>query len=138
MFEFIHVDDTQKHFFRYLDDLESRLVSGMEHMFADLHTDIEEQEGAYLLKIELPGFQKENIHINLEGDYLTVHAERYNEQSGKEQKACRSQIFSRSFFLSDVQNDAISACYHDGILRLKLPKRTKSANAVRSIEIHEI
>ncbi len=94
-------------------------------------TDISETETGYLLEAELPGFKKEDISIDIDHDYLTVSAKREetNEEKNSEGKFIRrerySGSFSRSFGISGVDPDAITAGYEDGILKVTMPKKSE-------------
>ena len=112
--------------------------SGMK----SFRTDIEDKGDSYELTAELPGFSKEEIKINVEGDYLTVSAE-HNEE--KEEKNKKGQFirrerkygsFSRGFYVGDIKKDQINAAYQDGVLTLTLPKKVEGADGPKQIEIH--
>ncbi|MGB3159995.1 MAG: Hsp20/alpha crystallin family protein [Carnobacterium sp.] len=91
-------------------------------------TDIHETDQEYQLKIDLPGFNKENISIDFNHDILTIQAKRQEETSEKDDKGTfikkeRSYgSMTRQFYLKNVNEDNAKANYTDGVLRLTLPK----------------
>ncbi|MCR4962530.1 MAG: Hsp20/alpha crystallin family protein [Firmicutes bacterium] len=107
----------------------------------DFRTDIKDAGDAYELAADLPGCQKEDIHVELNDGYLTVRAERRCENEEKDEKDRyihreRSWgVYKRSFDVGHVDTDKISAVYKDGVLKLTLPKRDPEKPVSRSIDI---
>ena len=88
--------------------------------------DIEEKDGKYILKAELPGMKKEDIHIELKDGYMTLRAERHFEHEDKEKSYHRVErsygSFERTFSLPEgVKEEDIHAQYRDGVLELTMP-----------------
>ncbi|MBQ8546648.1 MAG: Hsp20/alpha crystallin family protein [Clostridia bacterium] len=104
-------------------------------------TDIRETEQAYILEAELPGFSKEDIHAEVRNGYLTIHAEHKSKNDEKDEnnnyiRRERSYgSFTRSFDLSGIKSDEISASYKDGVLLLTLPKAESKLEEGRRLEI---
>ncbi len=104
-------------------------------------TDIKDNGGEYLLEADLPGFKKEDINVNLENNYLTISAERKAENEEKDKKGryirCERSYgsFTRSFDVSDVDTDKITASYEDGVLKLTMPKKEKTLPTAKKLEI---
>lgn len=104
-------------------------------------TDIKDNGSEYLLEADLPGFKKEDINVNLENNYLTISAERKAENEEKDKKGryirCERSYgsFTRSFDVSDVDTDKITASYEDGVLKLNMPKKEKTLPASKKLEI---
>lgn len=95
-----------------------------------MKTDIKEKDGSYLLDVELPGFKKEDIHLNLENGYLTVEANHNVDNSEKDQEGNvirRERSYgscSRSFYVGDaITEEEIKAKYENGELKIFLPKK---------------
>lgn len=95
-----------------------------------MKTDIKEKDGSYLLDVELPGFKKEDIHLNLENGYLTIEANHNIENSEKDQEGNvirRERSYgscSRSFYVGDaITEEEIKAKYENGELKIFLPKK---------------
>ena len=104
-------------------------------------TDIKDNGNEYLLEADLPGFKKEDIDVNLENNYLTIKAERKveNEEKDKKGRYIRCErgygSFARSFDVSDVDTDKITASYEDGVLKLNMPKNEKALPTAKKLEI---
>ena len=107
---------------------------------AAFRTDVTDEGDYFLLEADLPGFEKQDIHLDLEGDTLTIRAERHSKVEEKEKdKVVRMErsygSYSRSYDISGIDADAISAKYENGVLQLKLPKKAELPPASRKIEI---
>ena len=111
------------------------------HALDEFKTDIKDEGDRYELEADLPGFAKKDIHLDISGDVLTIRAERHSEHEEKEKKGkyvrCERSYgaYSREFDLSGVQSDAITAKYHDGVLKLTLPKKKEDQPQTRRLEI---
>lgn len=106
-----------------------------------LRTDIKDQGDKYLLECEMPGFDKKDITIDLDGNALTLCAKRSEERESKEdgQYIRRERSYGsycRSFDISDIDEKSIEASYDNGILKLVLPKKVKGSSEVKRIELH--
>ena len=94
-----------------------------------MKTDVREMEGSYELDIDLPGFKKEDVNVELKNGYLTIAASKSLDKDEKDQKGryIRQERYagamSRSFYVGeDVQPSEISAKFENGILQLSVPK----------------
>src|SRR5579862_736680 len=90
--------------------------------------DIFETENEIVVKAELPGVDRKDISLHLENNVLTLKGERRFEKETKEENYHRIERayggFSRSFSIpATVDEEKIRADYHDGILRIALPKK---------------
>lgn len=106
-----------------------------------MRTDIKETDKDYQLSIEMPGFKKDEIKVALENGYLTVSAEKNEQQEeGSEnakylRKECRVSC-QRSYYVGDqVQEEAVKAKYENGMLLLSVPKEEPKKLAAKSIAI---
>ena len=108
--------------------------------------DLEELErslfsGAGLGGFDLPGVKKEDIHIDVDGDRLSISAQRSSGREEKDQDGnyirCERSYgsFSRSFDISGVRSEDITAAYENGVLTLTMPKQTTAVPAARRLEI---
>lgn len=93
--------------------------------------DVTETDQAYLVKAEMPGFKKEEIKVAINGDQVSISAERSSDQERKEGNVvCRERYQGsqyRSFTLPQfVDEDKASATCADGVLELTLPKKAGS------------
>ena len=105
-----------------------------------LKTDIKDNGDSYELIADLPGFNKEDIKVDLDDDRLTISATRHSEAEEKKGsnyiRIERSYgTYSRSFDVSGINTDEIGAKYENGVLTLTLPKQSEKVETSRSIEI---
>ena len=93
-----------------------------------MKTDIREDKDNYVIDIDLPGFDKKNIKIDVTDGYLTINAKVNNEDNEKKGgKYIRKERYfgecSRSFYVGDdVKPEDITANFKNGILTLEVPK----------------
>ncbi len=99
-----------------------------------MKTDIRETENEYELDIDLPGFKKEEINVQLEHGQLTIQAAKNTskEEKDEEGKYIRRERYagamSRSFYVGEtVEKNEIRARFEDGILKLSVPKKDSKA-----------
>ena len=96
-----------------------------------MKTDVRETDTGYEVDIDLPGFKKDEIDVDLKDGYLTISASKGldKDQKDKEGKYIRQERYagamSRSFYVGDVEPDQISAKYEHGVLQISLPKAGK-------------
>lgn len=108
---------------------------------AEFKTDVTDEGDHYLLEADLPGFDKKDIKLDINGDTLTVQAERHSkiEEKDKKDKIVRIErsygSYSRQFDVSGVDTDNIKAKYENGVLKLTLPKKEKTLPEGRRLEI---
>lgn len=109
---------------------------------AEFRTDITDEGDHFLLKADLPGFRKEDIHLELEdGGTLRIHAERHSEHEEKDKQGkyvcCERSYgtYSRRFDMNGIDVDNISAAYENGVLALTLPKLVEKPVTSRKIDI---
>ncbi len=102
-----------------------------------MKTDIREHDTGYELDVDLPGFKKDEINVELENGYLTISAAKGldKDEQDKKGKYIRRERYAgamqRSFYVGDeVTQEDIKAKFEDGILRLSIPK--KDAQAVET------
>ena len=96
-----------------------------------MKTDVRETDSTYELDMDLPGFKKDEISVDLQNGYLTIQAAKGLDKDEKDKKGryIRQERYagacSRSFYVGDVNIQDISAKYEDGILRLSMPKTVR-------------
>ena len=102
-----------------------------------MKTDIREHDGGYELDVDIPGFKKDEINVELENGYLTISAAKGldKDEQDKKGKYIRRERYAgamqRSFYVGDeVTQEDIKARFEDGILRVSIPK--KDAQAVET------
>ena len=99
----------------------------------EMLTDVREHEDHYDLEIDLPGFKKEDLTVELNNGYLTVTANKGHDQEekNKEGKIIRQERFSgtlsRSYYVGEeITNEEIKAKYEGGVLTVSLPKKDQT------------
>ncbi|MBR5112063.1 MAG: Hsp20/alpha crystallin family protein [Clostridia bacterium] len=108
---------------------------------AEFRTDITDEGDHYMLEADLPGFDKKDINLSIDGDSLTVKAERHSkfEDKDSKDKVIRMErsygSYTRSFDISGIDADGIKAKYEDGVLKLTLPKKQPAVPEARKLEI---
>jgi len=101
---------------------------------------IVEKTDAYHLEVAAPGWQKENFNVKLDGNLLTISAEKKEEVKDETAKVVRrefsSKTFKRSFTIDEKIDGAnISAKYENGVLKVDLPKKEVVKAASKDITI---
>ena len=150
MFELRHFERRNNHIasydpFREMENLE-RAFFGDRGFFSgsalgEFRTDIQDKGDSYLLEADLPGFKKDDIHIDLDGDTMTISAERHSEHEEKDKSGnymrCERSYgsYQRSFDISAVNADAMTAEYTDGVLKLTMPKKEMTVSSAKRLEI---
>lgn len=94
-----------------------------------IRMDVSEADGSYMVKAEIPGVNKNDIHVSIDGNVVSISAEVKKEKEEKKgEKVIRSERYfgkvSRSFTLeSEVDSDKVQAKYADGLLEVTMPKK---------------
>lgn len=102
---------------------------------------VTEADNEYKISVAAPGLQKEDFKLEVDGNMITISAEKSTRAETKEEKFTRKEYnftsFSRTFTLPDnVMSDKIEAHYENGELKLKLPKIVdEKATKHKKIEI---
>ena len=101
-----------------------------KHASHEMKTDVRETDSGYEVDIDLPGFKKDEINIQLDNGYLSISAAKGldKDEQDKEGKYIRKERYagsmSRSFYVGNaITQDDIKAKYESGILRLSVPKK---------------
>ena len=112
----------------YLDDFFDDFVPSKN----DMKCDIYEKERKHHIEIDVPGFKKEDIKIEAKNGYLTITAEKNNNEEEKDKNYIRQErIYSkvqRSFYLGNIDENDIEAKYEDGTLKISIPKKEQIEN----------
>ena len=95
-----------------------------------MKTDVRETESAYEMDVDLPGFKKEEVQVQLENGYLTISAAKGldKDEKDKEGRYIRRERYTgnctRSFYIGEqVRQEDIKAKFEDGILKIAFPKQ---------------
>ncbi len=95
-----------------------------------MKTDVQERDDHYEVDIDLPGFKKEELSLELKDGYLTISAVKGLDEGEKEKKTGKfvrreryAGSMSRSFYVGeDMKQEDIHAKYESGVLKLSIPK----------------
>lgn len=93
----------------------------------NMKTDIKELDDSYEMTVEMPGFAKEDLQIELEKGYLNISAnkEEKEEDKGKYIFRERKVSYSRSYYVGEVKEENIKAKYENGILSISIDKKVE-------------
>lgn len=120
------------------NNLERNVVSAGSAVFA-FRTDIIDEKERYVLKADLPGYQKEEIEVDVTNGVLTITAKHAQEQESQQAEyVCRERrtgTFIRSFNIEGIDQEGVSASFENGVLTLSLPKRPEVIPQSRKIDI---
>lgn len=137
MFDLIPFDQGRRSLIRDWENFEKDFFGTFG--VPSFRADIRDKGDRYELVADLPGFHKEDIHIGVEGDTLTVHAEHGETKEDKKDDYIRRErhygSYSRSFNVANVKVDQIDAEYNNGVLKLVLPKSGPATPPTRRIDI---
>ena len=114
---------------KLLPGLFSDAFDDMLYDKSNMKTDIRTKDDMYILDMELPGYKKENIQMELKEGYLTIHASRNttNEEKDAKGNILRQERFSgsssRSFYVGkELSQEDIKARFENGELMISIPK----------------
>ena len=95
-----------------------------------MKTDIREKENNYEISVDLPGFKKEDITVELDNGYITISASKNldKDENNKKGKLLRQERYAgsmtRSFYVGEnVEKEDVDANYRHGVLNLTIPKK---------------
>jgi len=114
---------------------------GNETSFNSCKTDVKDEGDKYVLEADLPGFDKQDISLDIDGGFLTLTAEHSAETEDKDSggryiRRERSYgSYRRSFDISGVNADKIDAEYKNGVLTVALPKKQIAPPETKRLEI---
>lgn len=119
----------------FLDDFFDDFSKTKSH---DMKCDIYEQDNNYVVEMDIPGYKKDEINIDVEKGYLTIEATHSDEEDVKEKNYIRKErhygITKRQFYVGDVNEDEIKASFTSGVLKVTVPKK-QEISSKRKIEI---
>ena len=92
-----------------------------------MRCDIYEKDNVYNVEVDIPGISKENIKLEFNKGTLTITAESKKEEVDNSKKYLHRERkmygkIQRSFYLGDIDENNIKATFHDGILKIEVPK----------------
>ena len=124
--------------FREMEDMERRFFGNSVQSF---RSDIKDEGNAYLIETDMPGFRKEDIHIDIDDDILTIKAEHTDskDENGDKDSYIRREryygAYTRSFNVSEIDVEGIKAAYENGVLTLTMPKKAPVKPESKHLEI---
>ncbi len=127
--------------FREMENLQRSFFGDFfsNQSLAAFKTDITDEGDYYLLAADLPGFEKKDISLQLNGDTLTIQAQRASKVEQNNDKVVRMErsygVYSRQFNVSEIDTDHIKASYENGVLSLRLPKKSTVLPQSKVLEI---
>lgn len=128
MFGMLPFERHNDNLFDVFDNFERSFFGRSGTTLPDFRTDIKDNGDAFVLESELPGFDKEDISLDVKDGILTISAEHKESSDQKDgqgnyiRRERRFGSFQRSFDISGIDEGAISAAYNNGVLVLTLPK----------------
>lgn len=119
-------DDFDRDFFRGFGNID-RVLYG-KHAQRMMKTDVKETDDGYEVDVELPGFKKDEIQLELNNGYLTITAEKGLDKENKKGRMLRQEryagVMQRSFYVGEhVTEENVKASYESGVLHLLVPKQ---------------
>ena len=121
-------DDWFDDFDRQMQHMDRRLYG--RNAKREMKTDVREKEDGYEIDMDLPGFKKDQVELNLENGYLTVTANKGFDKDEKDDKGriIRQERYAgsmqRSFYVGqNMTEEDVKARFEDGVLHLTLPKK---------------
>ena len=113
-----------------------------ESNFRKMKCAIYEKEGTYYLEMDVPGFDKNDVNIEIDdNDYLIITAEKSieNNEEDESKNYIRKERsygkYQRSFYIGNVDKNAIEASFENGILKVAMPKKEEEKSSTQRIEI---
>lgn len=121
-------DDFDRNFFRSFGNVDRALYG--KHAQHMMKTDVKETDEGYEVDVDLPGFKKDEIHLELNNGYLTISTEKSLEKTNENKKGKMlrqerySGVMQRSFFVGEhMTEEDIKASYESGVLHIIVPKK---------------
>lgn len=103
-----------------------------------MQTDIRETDSGYELAIDMPGFDKKDISLNLENGYLTIEAKREERVEDDKSYVKRERNYSckRSYYVGEsISEEDVKAKYLNGTLEISVPKKVEKETKRKNIAI---
>ena len=141
MFGMIPFDHRDNNVFDTFDSFARDFFRNSNTTLPAFRTDIRDTGDSYLLEADLPGFNKEDIALELKDGVLTIQAQhqentdQQDEQGNYLRRERRYGSFTRSFDVTGIDESRISAAYENGVLKLTLPKAIPVQPETRRIQI---
>ncbi|MDD3895546.1 MAG: Hsp20/alpha crystallin family protein [Bacilli bacterium] len=122
--------------FFFNDDFDDFFITSSKRN--DMKCDIYEKDNMYHIEMDIPGFDKEDINIELKNNYLTIKASKTKEEKEEDKNYIRRERsygeYSRTFSLGEVDEDKVNAKFDNGTLLITVPKKDQE-ELKKTIEI---
>ena len=141
MFGMIPFERSDDNFFDLFDNFERKFFGNSNAAIPDFRTDIRDAGDRFVLEAELPGFDKGDIKLDVKDGILTISAQHDENKDEKDDKGSyirrerRYGSFTRSFDVTGVDEEHITASYNNGVLELNLPKAVPVVPEAKRIAI---
>ena len=141
MFGMLPFERHEDNFFDVFDNFERKFFGNSSANLPAFRTDIKDADDRFVLEAELPGFDKEDISLDVKDGILTISAQHKEEKEDKDEKGQyirrerRYGSFTRSFDITGIDESGITAAYQNGVLELTLPKSQPVIPEARRIAI---
>lgn len=124
----------------FFGNLENDLFGNDAEQFSRIAVNIKEREDDFVIEMAVPGIDKKDIHIEIEGNKMIVKSEVSNEIKESKERYTRKEFaygsFARSFTLpKEVDLDKIDADYTNGVLNILIPKPESKKKIVKKISL---
>ena len=141
MFGMLPFERSDDNLFDTFDNFTRNFFRSSNASLPAFRTDIRDDGDKFVLEAELPGFEKEDISLDVKDGILTItaaHQEHSDQKDGKGSYIRRERrygCFTRSFDITGIDETAITAAYKSGILELTLPKTVPAVPESRRFAI---
>lgn len=121
----------------YLDDFFDDSFMGRKNV--DMKCDIYEKDGIVNIELDIPGFSKNDIKVDVENEYLTIEATKEEENDDESKNYMRKERFygslKRQFYVGNINEENVKAKFDSGVLKISFPKEeTKKQKNLINIE----
>ncbi|NMB08970.1 MAG: Hsp20/alpha crystallin family protein [Tissierellia bacterium] len=133
--------NTPREFRWDFDQIFDSMFEDINHIssYHPLRVDVKEKDKEYLLEVEIPGVDKEDIYLEIKDDILNISVERKEEINEEKENYIRRErrygSFRRSFYVDNVDQEKIKAKFKNGVLKIKLPKKESTSPKENRIPI---
>lgn len=139
MFDLMPLSRSERAFLNSIfSDSRDYLTNSEEQNFA-LKVDVEDKGDHFELTADLPGFKKEDVHIDIENKIMSIEAKHSEEKEEKNKNyVYRERVYgsySRSFDMTGIRTEDIAGSFENGVLKVILPKKEKEENGRRRLEL---
>jgi len=117
------------------------MFEGMNRDFTLPAVNVKETKQEFILSVAAPGLNKQDFRIDMDGNMLTISAEKEEETPGSDKNYSRREYnyskFARTFSIpDDINIEKIDAHYEDGVLKVLLPKKEEAkSHALKTIAV---